>query len=228
MEGIRVNQKKIAGEKACGWVKDGMVVGLGTGSTVYYTIEKLGEMVRDGLNITGIATSEETAIQAKKLGIPLKSLNDVKQIDVTIDGADEVNKDFQGIKGGGGALLREKMVAAASLMNIWVVEEKKLVEELGEFSLPIEVIPFGWKQIKWSLEKEAIETELRKNDSGKVYQTNNGNYILDIKNQILTNPVEWQEKLAGIPGIVEHGLFLNYVDIVICGKANGEAIVIKK
>ncbi|MFC0631018.1 ribose 5-phosphate isomerase A [Listeria welshimeri] len=205
-----------------------MVVGLGTGSTVYYTIEKLGEMVRDGLNITGIATSEETAIQAKKLGIPLKSLNDVKQIDVTIDGADEVNKDFQGIKGGGGALLREKMVAAASLMNIWVVEEKKLVEELGEFSLPIEVIPFGWKQIKWSLEKEAIETELRKNDSGKVYQTNNGNYILDIKNQILTNPVEWQEKLAGIPGIVEHGLFLDYVDIVICGKANGEAIVIKK
>ncbi|MBC1601328.1 ribose-5-phosphate isomerase RpiA [Listeria welshimeri] len=223
-----MNQKKIAGEKACEWVKDGMVVGLGTGSTVYYTIEKLGEMVRDGLNITGIATSEETAIQAKKLGIPLKSLNDVKQIDVTIDGADEVNKDFQGIKGGGGALLREKMVAAASLMNIWVVEEKKLVEELGEFSLPIEVIPFGWKQIKWSLEKEAIETELRKNDSGKVYQTNNGNYILDIKNQILTNPVEWQEKLAGIPGIVEHGLFLNYVDIVICGKANGEAIVIKK
>ncbi|MBF2379568.1 ribose-5-phosphate isomerase RpiA [Listeria welshimeri] len=223
-----MNQKKIAGEKACGWVKDGMVVGLGTGSTVYYTIEKLGEMVRDGLNITGIATSEETAIQAKKLGIPLKSLNDVKQIDVTIDGADEVNKDFQGIKGGGGALLREKMVAAASLMNIWVVEEKKLVEELGEFSLPIEVIPFGWKQIKWSLEKEAIETELRINDSGKVYQTNNGNYILDIKNQILTNPVEWQEKLAGIPGIVEHGLFLDYVDIVICGKANGEAIVIKK
>lgn len=223
-----MNQKKIAGEKACGWVKDGMVVGLGTGSTVYYTIEKLGEMVRDGLNITGIATSEETAIQAKKLGIPLKSLNDVKQIDVTIDGADEVNKDFQGIKGGGGALLREKMVAAASLMNIWVVEEKKLVEELGEFSLPIEVIPFGWKQIKWSLEKEAIETELRKNDSGKVYQTNNGNNILDIKNQILTNPVEWQEKLAGIPGIVEHGLFLDYVDIVICGKANGEAIVIKK
>ncbi|WP_228470285.1 ribose 5-phosphate isomerase A [Listeria welshimeri] len=205
-----------------------MVVGLGTGSTVYYTIEKLGEMVRDGLNITGIATSEETAIQAKKLGIPLKSLNDVKQIHVTIDGADEVNKDFQGIKGGGGALLREKMVAAASLMNIWVVEEKKLVEELGEFSLPIEVIPFGWKQIKWSLEKEAIETELRINDSGKVYQTNNGNYILDIKNQILTNPVEWQEKLAGIPGIVEHGLFLDYVDIVICGKANGEAIVIKK
>ncbi|MBF2509990.1 ribose-5-phosphate isomerase RpiA [Listeria welshimeri] len=223
-----MNQKKIAGEKACEWVKDGMVVGLGTGSTVYYTIEKLGEMVRDGLNITGIATSEETAIQAKKLGIPLKSLNDVKQIHVTIDGADEVNKDFQGIKGGGGALLREKMVAAASLMNIWVVEEKKLVEELGEFSLPIEVIPFGWKQIKWSLEKEAIETELRINDSGKVYQTNNGNYILDIKNQILTNPVEWQEKLAGIPGIVEHGLFLDYVDIVICGKANGEAIVIKK
>ncbi|MBF2538611.1 ribose-5-phosphate isomerase RpiA [Listeria seeligeri] len=223
-----VNQKKIAGEKACEWVKDGMVIGLGTGSTVYYTIEKLGELVQQGLKITGVATSEQTARQAEKLGIPLKSLNDVAEIDITIDGADEVNGAFQGIKGGGGALLREKMVAEASRLNIWVVGEEKLVESLGNFPLPLEVIPFGWKQIQRSLEKEGIQTTLRKQQNKEIYQTNNGNYILDIVNQTFINPVEWQEKLAQVPGVVEQGLFLNYVDIIICGKANGEIKLIKK
>ncbi|MBC2184856.1 ribose-5-phosphate isomerase RpiA [Listeria sp. FSL L7-0253] len=223
-----MNQKKMAGEKACEWVKDGMIVGLGTGSTVYYTIEKLGKMVVNGLQITGVATSEETAKQAEKLGIPLKSLNDVTEIDVTIDGADEVDADFQGIKGGGGALLREKMVANASLKNIWVVSEEKFVRNLGEFPLPLEVIPFGWKQIQRELEKDAIETNLRKHASGEVYVTNNGNYILDIVNQTFTDTAMWQEKLAQIPGVVEHGLFLDYVDLIICGKANGEIELIKK
>ncbi|MBC1986366.1 ribose-5-phosphate isomerase RpiA [Listeria sp. FSL L7-0478] len=223
-----MNQKKIAGEKACEWVKDGMIVGLGTGSTVYYTIEKLGDMVAQGLQITGVATSEETAKQAEKLGIPLKSLNDVTEIDVTIDGADEVDADFQGIKGGGGALLREKMVANASLKNIWVVSEEKLVGNLGAFPLPLEVIPFGWKQIQRELEEDDIETNLRKQSSGEVYVTNNGNYILDIVNQTFTDTAMWQEKLAQIPGVVEHGLFLNYVDLIICGKANGEIELIKK
>ncbi|MBF2501999.1 ribose-5-phosphate isomerase RpiA [Listeria marthii] len=223
-----MNQKKIAGEKACEWIKDGMIVGLGTGSTVYYTIEKLGDMVAKGLQITGVATSEETAKQAEKLGISLKSLNDVTEIDVTIDGADEIDADFQGIKGGGGALLREKMVANASLKNIWVVSEEKLVRDLGEFPLPLEVIPFGWKQIQRELEKEDIETNLRKQSSGEVYVTNNGNYILDIVNQTFTDTAMWQEKLAQIPGVVEHGLFLDYVDMIICGKANGEIELIKK
>ncbi|MBC2000284.1 ribose-5-phosphate isomerase RpiA [Listeria marthii] len=223
-----MNQKKIAGEKACEWIKDGMIVGLGTGSTVYYTIEKLGDMVAKGLQVTGVATSEETAKQAEKLGIPLKSLNDVTEIDVTIDGADEIDADFQGIKGGGGALLREKMVANASLKNIWVVSEEKLVRDLGEFPLPLEVIPFGWKQIQRELEKDDIETNLRKQSSGEVYVTNNGNYILDIVNQTFTDTAMWQEKLAQIPGIVEHGLFLDYVDMIICGKANGEIELIKK
>ncbi|MBF2535241.1 ribose-5-phosphate isomerase RpiA [Listeria marthii] len=223
-----MNQKKIAGEKACEWIKDGMIVGLGTGSTVYYTIEKLGDMVAKGLQITGVATSEETAKQAEKLGISLKSLNDVTEIDVTIDGADEIDADFQGIKGGGGALLREKMVANASLKNIWVVSEEKLVRNLGEFPLPLEVIPFGWKQIQRELEKEDIETNLRKQSSGEVYVTNNGNYILDIVNQTFTDTAMWQEKLAQIPGVVEHGLFLDYVDMIICGKANGEIELIKK
>ncbi|MBT0133027.1 ribose-5-phosphate isomerase RpiA [Listeria seeligeri] len=223
-----VNQKKIAGEKACEWVKDGMVIGLGTGSTVYYTIEKLGELVQQGLKITGVATSEQTARQAEKLGIPLKSLNDVAEIDITIDGADEVNGAFQGIKGGGGALLREKMVAEASRLNIWVVGEEKLVDSLGNFPLPLEVIPFGWKQIQRSLEKEGIQTTLRKQQNKEIYQTNNGNYILDIVNQTFINPTKWQEKLAQVPGVVEQGLFLNYVDIIICGKANGEIKLIKK
>ncbi|HBC0571573.1 TPA: ribose-5-phosphate isomerase RpiA [Listeria monocytogenes] len=223
-----MNQKKIAGEKACEWIEDGMVVGLGTGSTVYYTIEKLGQMVNNGLHITGVATSEETTKQAEKLGIPLKSLNDVTEIDVTIDGADEIDTNFQGIKGGGGALLREKMVASASLKNIWVVSEEKLVRTLGKFPLPLEVIPFGWKQIERTLAKEQIQTNLRKQSNGEVYVTNNGNYILDIVNQSFTDAKMWQEKLAQIPGVVEHGLFLDYVDVIICGKANGETEIIKK
>ncbi|EPR4667599.1 ribose-5-phosphate isomerase RpiA [Listeria monocytogenes] len=223
-----MNQKKIAGEKACEWIEDGMVVGLGTGSTVYYTIEKLGQMVNNGLHITGVATSNETTKQAEKLGIPLKSLNDVTEIDVTIDGADEIDTNFQGIKGGGGALLREKMVASASLKNIWVVSEEKLVRTLGKFPLPLEVIPFGWKQIERTLAKEQIQTNLRKQSNGEVYVTNNGNYILDIVNQSFTDAEMWQEKLAQIPGVVEHGLFLDYVDVIICGKANGETEIIKK
>ncbi|EHH6116898.1 ribose-5-phosphate isomerase RpiA [Listeria monocytogenes] len=223
-----MNQKKIAGEKACEWIEDGMVVGLGTGSTVYYTIEKLGQMVNNGLHITGVATSDETTKQAEKLGIPLKSLNDVTEIDVTIDGADEIDTNFQGIKGGGGALLREKMVASASLKNIWVVSEEKLVRTLGKFPLPLEVIPFGWKQIERTLAKEQIQTNLRKQSNGKVYVTNNGNYILDIVNQSFTDAEIWQEKLAQIPGVVEHGLFLDYVDVIICGKANEETEIIKK
>ncbi|EAE1292174.1 TPA: ribose-5-phosphate isomerase RpiA [Listeria monocytogenes] len=223
-----MNQKKIAGEKACEWIEDGMVVGLGTGSTVYYTIEKLGQMVNNGLHITGVATSDETTKQAEKLGIPLKSLNDVTEIDVTIDGADEIDTNFQGIKGGGGALLREKMVASASLKNIWVVGEEKLVRTLGKFPLPLEVIPFGWKQIERTLAKEQIQTNLRKQSNGEVYVTNNGNYILDIVNQSFTDAEMWQEKLAQIPGVVEHGLFLDYVDVIICGKANGETEIIKK
>ncbi|HAO6468250.1 TPA: ribose-5-phosphate isomerase RpiA [Listeria monocytogenes] len=223
-----MNQKKIAGEKACEWIEDGMVVGLGTGSTVYYTIEKLGQMVNNGLHITGVATSEETTKQAEKLGIPLKSLNDVTAIDVTIDGADEIDTNFQGIKGGGGALLREKMVASASLKNIWVVSEEKLVRTLGKFPLPLEVIPFGWKQIERTLAKEQIQTNLRKQSNGEVYVTNNGNYILDIVNQSFTDAEMWQEKLAQIPGVVEHGLFLDYVDVIICGKANEETEIIKK
>ncbi|EJK6756364.1 ribose-5-phosphate isomerase RpiA [Listeria monocytogenes] len=223
-----MNQKKIAGEKACEWIEDGMVVGLGTGSTVYYTIEKLGQMVNNGLHITGVATSDETTKQAEKLGIPLKSLNDVTEIDVTIDGADEIDTNFQGIKGGGGALLREKMVANASLKNIWVVSEEKLVRTLGKFPLPLEVIPFGWKQIERTLAIEQIQTNLRKQSNGEVYVTNNGNYILDIVNQSFTDAKMWQEKLVQIPGVVEHGLFLDYVDLIICGKANGETEIIKK
>ncbi|ELC1491794.1 ribose-5-phosphate isomerase RpiA [Listeria monocytogenes] len=223
-----MNQKKLAGEKACEWIEDGMVVGLGTGSTVYYTIEKLGQMVNNGLHITGVATSDETTKQAEKLGIPLKSLNDVTEIDVTIDGADEIDTNFQGIKGGGGALLREKMVASASLKNIWVVSEEKLVRTLGKFPLPLEVIPFGWKQIERKLAKEQIQTNLRKQSNREVYVTNNGNYILDIVNQSFTDAEMWQEKLAQIPGVVEHGLFLDYVDLIICGKANGETEIIKK
>lgn len=122
----------------------------------------------------------------------------------------------------------KKMVASASLKNIWVVSEEKLVRNLGNFPLPIEVIPFGWKQIERTLEKEHIQTILRRQSSGEIYVTNNGNYILDIVNQTFRDAEMWQEKLAQIPGIVEHGLFLRYVDIIVCAKENGEIELIKK
>lgn len=217
-----MNAKQLAGEKAAEWVEDGMTIGLGTGSTVYYTIEKIGEMVKNGLQIVGVPTSERTRIQAEGLGIPLTSLNEVEKIDLTIDGSDEVDASFRGIKGGGGALLREKMVADISDTNIWVVSSNKRVDVLGKFPLPIEVIPFGYKQVANKLQKRGADARLRKTEDGDIYVTDNGNYILDIYNQAFTDPAEWQDWLQKVPGIVEQGFFLGIVDIVIAASESGE------
>lgn len=142
-----LEQKKLVGEYAANYVKDGMVVGLGTGSTVYFTIQKIGKMVKEGLSIKAVSTSSSTTVLANKLNIPLVSLNEVVGIDVTIDGADEVDGMFHGIKGGGGALLFEKIVASNSKQNIWVIDSSKYVEKLGGFLLPIEVISLGYTHI---------------------------------------------------------------------------------
>ena len=134
--------KSLVGKKSVEWIKDGMTVGLGTGSTVYYMVEELGRRVKDeNLKITGVTTSIRTANQAKSLGIPLKSVDTVDHIDITIDGADEISSDFQGIKGGGAALLYEKIVATNSDKVMWIVDESKMVDKLGRFPLPVEVIP---------------------------------------------------------------------------------------
>ncbi|PGB32951.1 ribose-5-phosphate isomerase RpiA, partial [Bacillus wiedmannii] len=141
-----MNFKQLAGEYAANFVKDGMKVGLGTGSTVYWAIQKLGERIKEGLSFQAVPTSKETEVLAKQLNISLISLNDVQSLDLTIDGADEIDANLQLIKGGGGALLREKIVATSSKELIIIADESKLVTHLGTFPLPVEIIPFSWKQ----------------------------------------------------------------------------------
>jgi len=212
--------KKLAGEEAAKYVRDGMVVGLGTGSTVKYTILKIGEMMKDGLDIVGIPTSKATENLAKELGIPLGDLGDYDYIDLTIDGADEVDKNLNLIKGGGGALLREKMVAYYSKMEIIVVDERKMKEFLGDFPLPVEVVPYGWKRTLRELEKLGCSPKLREKD-GKAYTTDNGNYIIDCKFPRIENPEELEKRIDNIPGVVESGLFVNMATEVIVGTPNG-------
>ena len=140
-----INKKKIAGEKAAEYIKDGMTVGLGTGSTAKYLVEKVGEMVKNGLKIQAVATSRATENMAKELGISLIDVNDVDYIDVAIDGVDEIDRDFNATKGGGGALFREKIVASLAKKVIWIMDDSKLVESIGEFPLPVEILPYGYK-----------------------------------------------------------------------------------
>jgi len=212
--------KKLAGEEAAKYVRDGMVVGLGTGSTVKYTILKIGEMVRDGLDIVGIPTSKATENLAKELGIPLGDLGDYDYIDITIDGADEVDRKLNLIKGGGGALLREKMVAYYSKMEIIVVDERKMKEYLGGFPLPVEVVPYGWKRTLKELEKLGCIPKLRERN-GEIYITDNGNYIIDCKFCRIENPEELEKCIDNIPGVVESGLFVNMATEVIVGSEDG-------
>ena len=145
---MRVNMKEMVGKQAATYIESGMTVGLGTGSTAYYFVEEIGRRVKEeGLDIIGVTTSKRTKEQAEKLGIPLKSVDEVDFIDVTVDGADEIAPDFSGIKGGGGDLLFEKIVAEQSKRIIWIVDESKMVDYLGRFPLPVEVIPYGSEQL---------------------------------------------------------------------------------
>lgn len=169
--------KRVAAEKAVEYVADGMTVGLGTGSTTAYAIHKLGEMVKQGLKIKAVATSTRSETLAKELGIQLVAFADIDQIDLTIDGADEVDPEWNLIKGGGGALLREKIVAAASRRLIIIVDESKVVQRLGLFPLPVEVVPFGWELTMRKLADLGYNPRLR-TENGKPYVTDNGNYIL--------------------------------------------------
>jgi len=209
-----LNEKKEVGEKALEYVKDGMVVGLGTGSTVFYTITKLGQLVKQGLSIKGVPTSEQTKQLAIKLGIPLVSFNEIEQIDVTIDGADEVDLELNLIKGGGGALLREKIIANAANNFIVVADSDKNVDTLGTFPLPIEVVPFGYEMTVKHIRELGGSPKLRQMD-GTPYLTDNGNYIIDSSFQKITHPGELEKNLNHIPGVVDNGLFVGMADIVI-------------
>lgn len=220
-----MNSKQMVGEKAAEYVKEGMVVGLGTGSTAYYLVEALGRRVKEGLTITGVTTSTRTKEQAESLNIPLVDLNDVEKIDLTIDGSDEVSEEYQGIKGGGGALLFEKLVANASEKVIWIVDDSKMVEKLGAFPLPVEIVSFGYKQLFRLFESKKLNPTLRLTDSKEIYVTDGGHYIIDLQLKQIKNPKELATWLDGLTGVVEHGLFLDMVNTVIVGHGNAVEVL---
>jgi ribose 5-phosphate isomerase A len=213
--------KKLAAEKAVQYVEDGMILGLGTGSTVEYTLRYLGKMIRDGLNIQGIPTSIHTKKIAKEENIPLTTFEENPEIDLTIDGADEVDSDLNLIKGGGGALTREKIVAYHSKRVIIVIDETKVVKALGiDFSLPVEVVRFGCYLTKKKIEEFKCNVELRK-IMDDPYITDNSNYILDCEFDRIENPEHLEIDINNIPGVVENGLFIGLVDDVIVGSKQG-------
>ena len=230
----REELKKLAGEEAVKHVEDGMIVGLGTGSTVEYTICKLGELVRNGLKIECIPTSIHTKRRAKEENIPLTTLEEHPEIDVTIDGADEVDGFLNLIKGGGGALTREKIIAFNSKKVIIIIDDSKIVKALGiDFALPVEVVKFGWQSTKKALEqfgwqpaKQTLEeigctVELRKVMGDEPFITDNGNYILDCEFERIDEPEQLEKDINSIPGVVENGLFIGLVDEVIVGSKQG-------
>lgn len=219
-----VNLKQAAGERAAEYVENGMTIGLGTGSTVYWTIRRLAERVRDGLKIRAIPTSRETENLAAELGISLTSFAEVRELDLTIDGADEISPAFDLIKGGGGALLREKLVAAASRRLIIVADQSKLVSRLGSSPLPVEVAPFGWETVARRVENLGFAAQLRLNE-GEPFVTDNGNYILDCVCGTIENPAKLHDDLKLLTGVVETGLFVGMASVVVVAGANGIKII---
>lgn len=220
--------KFVAAKRSADFVEDGMRVGLGTGSTAAWMVRCLGEMVReDGLRITGVPTSTRTAELAREVGIEVISLDEARWLDLTIDGADEFDADLNLIKGGGGALLQEKIVATASDRMIVIADAAKEVGTLGAFPLPVEVIPFGWQTTKSLVEELLIsmdvlgrDTTLRMNGDHP-FVTDEGNYIIDLHLGRIGNPQQLSLALNQMPGVVENGLFLDICDIVIVGHGDG-------
>jgi len=218
-----------AAAAALDYVRDGMVLGLGTGSTAAHFVRLLGERVRRGLKIVGVPTSQATEALAQAAGVPLTDIDKTARIDLAIDGADEIDPKLRLIKGGGGALLREKIVAAASNHFIVIADESKDVDTLGAFPLPIEVTPFGFTLAARAI-YEALRAEgcpgadvvLREGArTGQPLITDGGNYILDAKAQFIAHPEALAQRLKRIPGVVEHGLFLAMAHTAIIGKARG-------
>ncbi len=220
-----ISEKQRAAEAAVEYVKDGMIVGLGTGSTTEFAVKKLGERVRDGLAIRGIPTSDVTKVQAEEEGIPLIDFSETMYIDLTIDGADEIDVNLNMIKGGGAALLREKIVASASKEEIIIVSHEKFVKQLGSFPLPVEVIPFGWQVIFNQLETLGGSPDLRLKQ-GQPLLTDQGNYIIDCRFRQIIDASQLEQRLNMIPGVVENGLFTGLCTRMIM--AEGEKIVVKE
>jgi len=220
-QGAHSQEKEAAGRAAAKLVSDGEIVGLGTGSTAYFAVIALGERVQAGLKIIGIPTSVQTGDLARTVGIPLTTLDENPEIDITIDGADEVDPNLNLIKGGGGALLREKVVAPASKKMVVVADSGKVVPGLGKFPLPVEVIPFARTLIEKKIVSLGASPRLRMRPDGSLFITDNGNQILDCSFGRIDNPPALAVLLSNIPGIVEHGLFIGLAKLAIVGRGDG-------
>jgi ribose 5-phosphate isomerase A len=208
-------EKEAAARASLKYIKDGQVVGLGTGSTAACFIRLLGEEVKKGLQIRGIPTSVRSGEQAANLGIPLTTFDECQQIDVTVDGTDEVDPQLRLIKGGGGALLREKIVASASKQYVIIADATKHVPVLGKFPLPVEVIKFAQALVSKRIAALGAEVTLRRNSDGSPYLTDEGNYILDCHFSKIRGADGLANKLSDMPGVVEHGLFINMASVVL-------------
>ena len=221
--------KAEAGRAACKYVEHGMNVGLGTGSTVKYTILELGRRVKEeGLEIIGVPTSIATEALATEVGIPLASLDDLNGLDIVIDGTDEFDPQFQLIKGGGAALLREKVVAQSSARMVVVADQRKQVATLGDFPLPVEITPFSHLTTVRALEELlGCSVTLRTNDAGTLV-TDNGNYIVDAHTgPTSSNPLEMERMILNIAGVVQVGLFINMCDVVVLASSDGVVVLEK-
>jgi len=220
------NPKEVAGRRAAEFVESGMRVGLGTGSTVHFTLLRLAERMAEGLKIVGVPTSIDTQNKARALGIPLADLESVEALDRTIDGADEIDGRFDMIKGGGGALLREKVVASITRRQIAIVGADKVVARLGAFPLPVEVVPFALAVIRRALERKGAGVVPRLGKDGNPYVTDNGNRILDCRFPGgIGDPGALEAELDRLPGIVETGLFVGLAHTLVIGHEDGRAEV---
>ena len=224
-------QKRAAAARAADLVQPGMRLGLGTGSTAKHFVELIGERVRAGLDILAVPTSDATSADAKRCGIALTTLDETPELDLTVDGADEVGPGLCLIKGGGGALLREKIVATASARMVVIADETKWVTEFGRFPLPIEVVSFGLAATQRALEKaiRAIQNPgplvLRRQKDGEAFVTDGGHLILDAALARIDDPVALAHAISGVPGVVEHGLFIGLAHMAIIGGPDGVKIV---
>ncbi|HZP74934.1 MAG TPA: ribose-5-phosphate isomerase RpiA [Pseudolabrys sp.] len=220
-------QKRAAAARAVDFVRPGMRLGLGTGSTARHFVELIGERVRGGLDIIAVPTSEATRADAERCGIPLTTLDETPALDLTVDGADEIGPDLTLIKGGGGALLREKIVAAASARMIVIADETKWVAVLGRFPLPVEVVPFGLAATRRAVEAAAAGVTasavsgLRRGKDGLAFVTDGGHWILDLALERISDPRLLAERLVAIPGVVEHGLFIGLAQMAILAGPDG-------
>lgn len=214
------NEKELAGRASARFVNDGNIVGLGTGTTAVHAVHAIADRVKSGLKILGIPTSVRTGELARSLGIPLTTLDEYQEIDVTIDGADEIDPRLCLIKGGGGALLREKIIASASRKMVVIADSTKLVPVLGRFPLPVEVIGFAQAVVAKKIQQMGAKVDLRKDAAGKVYVTDEGHHILDCRFGEIPDPPALGRMLNDIPGVVEHGLFIGLASVALVGKGS--------